>query len=230
MNCDPYLAELIDRVCLSARPRAIADPHQDFDHYRETLLADFLRTVGARHRDASFENYDCDRPEQEAVVARLAGYVNNAPKEIRAGSGIFAIGAAGSGKTHLLVAAAREIIGRYGISVVRTTGYHVFAKLRDAIATNGREAEVLRPMLTAGVLIIDDPIPPTTSELSEYQRNQLFALVDGRYEHRRPTWLSANFADGPEAFEKLGRATADRLRDGAVVPKFDWPSYRKSQG
>ena len=39
--------------------------------------------------------------------------------------------------------------------------------------------------------------------------------------------MTINVADGEQAATKLGAANVDRLKDHAVMVRFDWESHRK---
>jgi hypothetical protein len=55
----------------------------------------------------------------------------------------------------------------------------------------------------------------------------LFRILDGRYNHLRPTWVSVNVSNRNELDERMGVTLAERLVDGALTIFCNWPSYRK---
>ena len=145
-----------------------------------------------------------------------------------AGDGVVLFGPMGTGKDHLLVALARVAILNHGYSVRWISGMQLYADFRQAIRDNASEQIIVQRATNPDILILSDPQLPR-GELSDYQASMLFWIVDARYSMRRPTWVSLNVADGTEAERRIGAATVDRLRDGAVTVACDWPSYRKPQ-
>lgn len=189
---------------------------------------------GRRYQDAFLENYICSCDEQKQLVDQLREYCENAKENISRGRGIVLFGPKGSGKDHLLMSAARYAIGQE-VAVQWQNGLEIYAEVRDAMKKQDwrdgerTEESVKRPLVKAPVLWISDPLPPTGS-LSEWQQTLLFEIVDRRYNHMRPTWVSMNVASGKEAEERMGAATVDRLRDGALTYFCNWQSYRQKNG
>lgn len=203
----------------------------------EKLEAERLRCVGAivaqigaRYRDCRFQTYAIEHDAQRKAVAALERYAEHAPERIAAGAGVVLFGPCGTGKDHLLTALAVRVA--YLHSVPRITwisGPAFFAELRDRISDGAPEREIIDRLARADVLVISDPMPPSGT-LTEYQSATMFRLVDARYQNRRPTWVSLNAESGADAEKRLGVATTDRLRDGALTIACNWPSHRKPWG
>ena len=145
---------------------------------------------------------------------------------VRAGHGILLYGSTGTGKDHLLIGLARELILN-GCQILWVNGIDLQARMREAIRTNDGEDRVLDGYWDARVLVLSDPMPPS-GVLTDYQAATLYRMIDHRYRHLLPVWCSLNVADAQEARERLGAAIVDRLRDGALAIECNWPSYRKA--
>ena len=182
--------------------------------------------IGERYAECSFENFHFSN--DRAIAERQASVVNRLREHLenpRKGRNVVIFGPKGSGKDHLMSAAMRTVAAR-GVAANWWNGMDLFAAIRDRMDTDRTEAAFLKPLIDAGLLAISDPLPPT-GELSSYQRQVLFQVLDARYRHLRPVWITANFSTAKEAEERMGPQLVDRLRDGALALFCDWPSYRK---
>lgn len=138
---------------------------------------------------------------------------------------IFA-GPSGSGKDHLMFYALRYAVMKCGIKANWTDGLAFFSRLRDAISTSTAEYEVMKEMYRPDILAISDPVPPI-GQLSDHQRNMLYRLIDDRYSHCKPTWITVNAANPKELDDRMGVQLVDRLLHDAVAVNCYWPSYRR---
>ena len=93
------------------------------------------------------------------------------------GDGLVLFGAAGTGKTHLLVSSAKVAI-EAGLSVVWTNGQDL-ARFRAAIDGDGSESKVIREIGKPSVLVLDDVLPPGGS-LTDYQATTLYRIINAR--------------------------------------------------
>jgi hypothetical protein len=80
--------------------------------------------------------------------------------------------------------------------------------------------------LSPPILVLSDVAPPFGA-LTSWQGALLYRIVDERYNHKLATWANANIASETEGAERIGAAAIDRLADGALVCRCDWPSYRR---
>ena len=96
-----------------------------------------------------------------------------------------------------------------------------------AVFTRQFATGLLKAWTAPSILSMSDPLPPF-GNLTQFQMTTLFQILDFRYRHCKGTWVTLNVAKGAEADERMGKQLADRLRHGAMVLHFDWPSYRKA--
>lgn len=187
-------------------------------------MNEFRAGVGAQYADATLDAYRCEHPGQREVVDLLRGYIERWDEHNRRGRGILAVGPCGTGKTHLLIATAREIIARNGTRARRVSGARLYHEAR--VYMGREEGDWIGRYLYTPILVIDDPIPPAGT-LTDHQSTTLQFIIDERSDHRRPTWVSINVADDTEAIRRLGAPIVDRLIDGAVMIRCGWPSHRQ---
>lgn len=174
------------------------------------------QNVTLSHLDAQTGNLFVPTVETFRETAEQAGAYEHLVDflEGRRTNGAFIHGAPGTGKTVLakvlnnaLVAAKRD--------VAFLTDQELITALRS---TQGRGAtmqlkDLLADLSSVAVLIIDDYDPNRgkvgtgfSNDEVDFKLTQYFAILNARYEHARPTFLTSNFnaTDAFRASEKIG--------------------------
>lgn len=139
-------------------------------------------------------------------------------------------GPAGTGKDHLMSSLILDTI-RAGFTVKWFNGMDFYGKLRDLIGSESRDTSESRffdSLAGANVLALSDPIPPNGA-LTEFQRAQLFRVVDRRYRDEKPTWVTLNVSGRSELDSRIGVQLAERLLHGVLQLPCNWPSHRKAR-
>lgn len=243
----------LNRQLTAEPPKRTPEQIAERNRRREQWLAErrrddaiaFARSRGERYAGCRLDSYVCETDAQRVALAKLRSYLGNIERQITTGNGVVLFGTPGTGKDHLLVSLAVGLIEAHGtrpaggmtyrderpsgqFSIEWRSGAELFAELRAGIDGDQPEGRILGPVIQCDVLILSDPVPPA-GELTRYQSEILYRVVDTRYTARRPTWVSLNVATAAEAAAKLGAPIHDRLRDGALAIYCDWPSYRRPQ-
>jgi DNA replication protein DnaC len=146
--------------------------------------------------------------------------------------GLFFEGQPGVGKTHLAVAVLKQ--------VVQTTGARgLFYDTRDLLriirstydaSIRTTELEILRPVMTADLLVLDDLGAEKTSEWVEETMN---LIVNTRYNERRATIFTSNYEDIPDDTEpnalifRIGHRMRSRLHEMCDFVVLDAADYRE---
>ncbi|WP_307439868.1 ATP-binding protein [Paenibacillus sp. V4I3] len=115
----------------------------------------------------------------------------------------------GLGKTHLQIAAAKELIKR-GIPVVCISDVSYMDQLSKARAYNDEGAAVNRMLdsaIHAPVLVWDDI---GKAKPSEFRLDMYYQIIDERYKAKRPIIFSSN-EDDQTLTERIGDAASSRL-------------------
>jgi DNA replication protein DnaC len=132
----------------------------------------------------------------EKLLGAVAGVKKFADAFPVVDKGLFLIGPPGIGKSHLAAAAMKQAILRTG---ARGLFYPVPELLKLIRSTYDRvariaEMDVLRPVLEADLLVLDDLGAEKTSE---WVGETLNLVVNTRYNERRATIFTSNFEDEP---------------------------------
>lgn len=185
--------------------------------------------IPPRYRRCDFDNFLVYKENEKlaiavAAVKRFAGSFPAVPK------GLCLIGPHGIGKTHLAVAALRAALAR---------GCHgIFYEVSDLLrlirstynpVTKTAETEILQPILTAQLLVLDDVGKEKTSEWVE---ETMTFIVNSRYNYRLTTIFTSNYEDNPdiEAIDSLrvrvGSRMYSRMHEMCDFVEFGGADYR----
>ncbi len=146
--------------------------------------------------------------------------------------GLMLIGPPGIGKTHIAVSVLRNAIGRTG---ARGLYYDTRALLKDIRSTYNpltrtAEMDVIRPVMEAEILVLDDL---GAERLTDWVEETMSLLVNTRYNERRPTIFTSNYEDIPEEGEinsliaRVGFRLHSRLKEMCEFLEYDGPDYRQ---
>lgn len=116
--------------------------------------------------------------------------------------GLVLYGDVGRGKTHLIVAIARELVFRYGCTARFVEFSHLVADLKGGFDRKEGPAARMEELVAADLLIIDEL---GKGRNTEWEGTVLDELVSRRYNAVRPILATTNFPPTPPS----GRATGD---------------------
>jgi DNA replication protein DnaC len=183
--------------------------------------------VGIRYRRCTLDSFVASTAEQKKVFTAVRDYRDTMPDRLKAGQGLVLFGPSGTGKDHLMVSLLRDLVVTHWETAKWLNGVGLYSMFRDSMDTGMPEAAIVSKLAAPTVLVLSDPQPPIGS-LTPFQAQCLFQVVDERYRRGKATWVTMNAASGADAEAKIGVATVDRFRDGALTLFCNWPSYRKA--
>lgn len=159
--------------------------------------------LGSRFLSRTFETFKPTAATKAAYDMCLA-FCDTFGEKSR---GLMLMGNCGCGKTHL-AAAIISMLAHKGVPGFFVVVPELMAKLREGIGTHdGKAEEIIATAKNSELLVLDDL---GAEKESEWVKEQLYMLINYRYEHELPTIITTNY-DGEELENELGRRTMSRL-------------------
>ena len=185
--------------------------------------------IPKRYQHCSLENFVAYNESLAKAVDQARRVAEAFPAVAR---GLLLEGQPGVGKTHLAVAVLKQAIQATG---ARGLFYDTRELLRVIRSTYDRsirttELEVLRPVMSADLLVLDDLGAEKTSEWVDETMN---LIVNTRYNERRLTIFTSNYPDIPDETEpnsllfRIGFRMRSRLHEMCEFLVLDGADYRE---
>lgn len=234
----------------------------DCTHGDRTERALAKARVPERYRHCDFLNYETDnehegpsRAEVDAwnrslaqaklVVERFAQEFSPV-REMQSEQGLLLMGPCGVGKTHLVVAALKEIVLR-GHSGLFYDYRELLKEIQDSYNPESQSTEmgVLEPVLKTEVLVLDDL---GASKPSPWALETVGHILNSRYNEKRVTLLTTNYLDADSTAtsfnpsrtpgtrtpmaedsltDRIGKRIRSRLYEMCRTVEVYAPDYRK---
>src|SRR5262245_54829632 len=176
--------------------------------------------IPAKYRGVSF-----DRPPvtqmNEIVVRRVRDFCGSIGENVDSGRGLWLYGSSGTGKTTLAMLVSRMAL-EAGRSVAIYSPPKRVSRIRrtfDAESGEQSYSELFERLATVDLLHIDDL---GAENRTEWVMEQLYALVNERYEAQRSLVVTTNLEE-QELEDQIGARVVSRLVEmcGDPLPLFD---------
>lgn len=177
----------------------------------DTLLAE--ARIPARYNNCDFTTFETNHDSLREAHRRATDFASRFPVVER---GLLFYGQPGVGKTHLATAILRDVIRKKNARGKFYETSELLRLLRETYGTGTRvnEMDILRPVMEAELLVLDDLGQEKTSD---WVQETLGLLINTRYASRRPTIFTTNLIDTPDVTDpnsiayRVGLRTRSRL-------------------
>jgi DNA replication protein DnaC len=172
-----------------------------------------LARIPARYDETTIDIYKPKGESQKAAKIIAAKYVEQYPLRTE---GLLFMGTCGVGKTHLAIAILRDLIQR-GFSGVFYDFQDLLIQVRESWSAGDiHESEILHPVLTSKVLVIDEL---GAMKKTDWSIEMLSYVVNYRYNNAKTTIFTCNYLDkartpGEETLtDRVGKRLRSRLSE-----------------
>jgi DNA replication protein DnaC len=181
--------------------------------------------VPERYRHCDFENYETDNEIENTPREQLAAWNRSLTqaklvvqrfaqefspvREMQSEHGLLLMGPCGVGKTHLAVAALKEIVLR-GHSGLFYDYRELLKEIQDSYNVDNQATEmgVLEPVLQTEILVLDDV---GSSKPSLWALETVGHVLNTRYNEKRVTLLTTNYLDAETPANGVAPASNPRV-------------------
>jgi DNA replication protein DnaC len=161
------------------------------DCWRQALAAELLAEarIPPRYKKCDLDNFRTENDSLVEAVRRARRFVDSFPVVDK---GLFFVGRPGVGKTHLAVAMLKAVVVEKGARGIFYDTRELLRVIRSTYnpLVQTAEMDVLRPVMTADLLVLDDL---GAEKPSEWVDETLNLIVNTRYNERRPTLFTSNY-------------------------------------
>ncbi len=186
--------------------------------------------IPSRFAHCTFENFDAYCPSLHRALMNARKFVEEYPL---VNVGLLLLGSCGVGKTHLAVAALKEIIKK-GIPGLFYDFRDLLKEIQDSFNPNTRASElsILTPVFEAEILVLDEL---GASKPTEWVQETITHIINKRYNEKKITIFTSNYLDIPigtqyaeTLTERVGVRLRSRLHEMCRLTLMESDDYRET--
>ena len=186
--------------------------------------------IPSRYLHCTLANFTAYNESLERAVAVANHIAKDFPPANR--RGLFLEGQPGVGKTHLAAALLKQVVQTTNCRGIFADTRELLRMIRNTYDSSIRttELDVLRPIMTADLLVLDDLGAEKTSEWVDETLN---SIVNTRYSERLVTIFTSNYLDIPDDTDpnsllfRIGHRMRSRLHEMCDFIEMDGGDYRE---
>jgi DNA replication protein DnaC len=165
--------------------------------------------IPRKYRDVSFDRPPVTEIEPARVVRDVGSFVARIDDHLDAGRGLWFMGPVGTGKTTLAMLVSKAAL-ESGRTVAIYSLPRLLNEIRRTFSAEGSYIDLLDRLTSVDLLHIDDVGAERTTD---WVLEELYAIVNGRYEDERSIMLTTNISDLDDLREQIGARTVSRLTE-----------------
>ena len=153
--------------------------------------------IPQRYEHCGFSDYKTTNPSLAAAKLVVEKWAAEYPLDR---TGLLLVGPRGLGKTHLSVAALKELAGK-GVHCLFCDYRELLKEIQNSYnpSSQSSELELLRPVFETEVVVLDDL---GAQKPTEWVWDTVSFILNSRYNSKKSTIITTNFLDGPSAGEE----------------------------
>lgn len=186
--------------------------------------------VPPRYRHCALGNFSTLRnPSLEGALLKCTRYVEAFPQMRH---GLLFVGPVGVGKTHLGVAVLMALVESHGIRGLFVDYRDLLRDIQESYnpVSETSEAQLLRPLLEADVLMLDEL---GARRPSPWVYDTVTHVLNDRYNREKVTLITTNYrdesdVDGGTLGDRIGERLRSRLYEMCDVVAMEGDDFRRS--
>jgi DNA replication protein DnaC len=165
--------------------------------------------IPRRYRDVSFDRPPVTEIDPLRIVDQVRSFSDRIDEHLDAGHGLWFMGPPGTGKTTLAMLVSKAAI-KAGRSVAIYSLPRLLNQIRDSYRGDRSYSDLLDRLVAVDLLHIDDVGAERTTD---WVLEELYSIVNGRYENERSIVLTSNILDREALCEQITPRTVSRLTE-----------------